>query len=77
MKTKTLKSLLFSFTESHTDSISLALYLHTLVVFTSPKSWGIMRIKQFEKLQAAMQKICCNIQGDLIQNNFFKVMRVS
>ncbi|TMW42058.1 hypothetical protein DOY81_012859, partial [Sarcophaga bullata] len=51
--------------ESHTDSISLALYLHTLVVFTSPKSWGIMRIKQFEKLQPAMQKICCNIQGDL------------
>ncbi|XP_059216433.1 ubiquitin-protein ligase E3B [Stomoxys calcitrans] len=61
--------------ENHADSISLALYLHTLVVFTSPKSWGIVRNKQFEKVQPAMQKICCNIQGNLIQNDFFKIMR--
>ncbi|XP_037932365.1 ubiquitin-protein ligase E3B [Teleopsis dalmanni] len=61
--------------ENHTDSISLALYLHTLVVFTSPKSWGILRHKQFEKLQQAMQKICCNIQGYLVQNGFFRIMR--
>ncbi|XP_011210956.1 ubiquitin-protein ligase E3B [Bactrocera dorsalis] len=61
--------------ENHTDSISLALYLHTLIVFTSPKSWGILRNKQFEKMQPAFQKICCNIQGKLVQNNFFKTMR--
>ncbi|CAD7004879.1 unnamed protein product [Ceratitis capitata] len=42
--------------ENHADSISLALYLHTLVVFTSPKSWGILRNKQFEKMQPALQK---------------------
>ncbi|XP_053953926.1 ubiquitin-protein ligase E3B [Anastrepha ludens] len=61
--------------EHHSDSISLALYLHTLVVFTSPKSWGILRSKQFEKVQPALQKICCNIQGNLVQNGFFKTMR--
>uniref|UniRef100_A0A1A9WT99 Ubiquitin-protein ligase E3B n=1 Tax=Glossina brevipalpis TaxID=37001 RepID=A0A1A9WT99_9MUSC len=61
--------------ENHADSISLALLLHTLVVFTSPKSWGILRNKQFEKLQSSMQKICCNIQGNLVQNDFFKIMK--
>jgi len=63
--------------ENHADSLSLALFLHTLVVFTAPKSWAILRNAQFEKLQPAMQKICCNIQGHLVQNDFYRTMRVS
>lgn len=62
--------------ENHADSLSLALFLHTLVVFTAPKSWAILRNAQFEKLQPAMQKICCNIQGHLVQHDFYKIMRV-
>lgn len=63
--------------ENHADSISLALFLHTLIVFTAPKSWAILRNAQFERLQPAMQKICCNIQGHLVHNGFYKTMRVS
>lgn len=63
--------------ENHADSISLALFLHTLIVFTAPKSWSILRNPQFERLQPAMQKICCNIQGHLVQHGFYKTMRVS
>ncbi|XP_037720549.1 ubiquitin-protein ligase E3B [Drosophila subpulchrella] len=62
--------------ENHADSLSLALFLHTLVVFTAPKSWAILRNAQFEKLQPAMQKICCNIQGHLVQNDFYRTMRL-
>ncbi|KAH8364708.1 hypothetical protein KR084_010290 [Drosophila pseudotakahashii] len=62
--------------ENHADSLSLALFLHTLVVFTAPKSWAILRSAQFEKLQPAMQKICCNIQGHLVQHDFYRTMRL-
>ncbi|XP_043650332.1 ubiquitin-protein ligase E3B isoform X1 [Drosophila teissieri] len=62
--------------ENHADSLSLALFLHTLVVFTAPKSWAILRNAQFEKVQPAMQKICCNIQGHLVQHDFYKAMRL-
>lgn len=62
--------------ENHADSISLALFLHTLIVFTAPKSWAILRNPQFERLQPAMQKICCNIQGHMVQHGFYKTMRV-
>ncbi|EDW80029.1 uncharacterized protein Dwil_GK12351, isoform A [Drosophila willistoni] len=62
--------------ENHTDSITLALFLHTLIVFTAPKSWAILRNPQFERLQPAMQKICCNIQGHLVQHEFYKTMRL-
>ncbi|XP_055912122.1 ubiquitin-protein ligase E3B [Eupeodes corollae] len=61
--------------ENHTDSISLTLYLHTLIVFTSPRSWALMHNKNMDKIQPALQKICCNIQGYLIQNSFFHSMR--
>ncbi|XP_070070990.1 ubiquitin-protein ligase E3B isoform X2 [Drosophila takahashii] len=62
--------------ENHADSLSLALFLHTLVVFTAPKSWAILRSAQFEKVQPAMQKICCNIQGHLVQHDFYRTMRL-
>ncbi|EDW19516.2 LOW QUALITY PROTEIN: uncharacterized protein Dmoj_GI13828 [Drosophila mojavensis] len=62
--------------ENHADSISLALFLHTLIVFTATKSWAILRNAQFERLQPAMQKICCNIQGHLVHHGFYKTMRV-
>lgn len=60
--------------ESHADSMSLALYLHTLVNLTSPNTWGILRSKGLDNMQTAFQKICHNFQGDLIQKGFFDVM---
>ncbi|XP_001354157.2 ubiquitin-protein ligase E3B [Drosophila pseudoobscura] len=62
--------------ENHADSLSLALFLHTLIVFTSPKSWAILRNATFGGLQPAMQKVCCNIQGHLVQHGFYKTMRL-
>ena len=62
--------------ENHTDSISLALYLHTLIVFTSTKSWIILKSKNMEKMVLIFQKICYNILGDLVQTGYFKSMRV-
>lgn len=64
------------FLENHADSVKLALFLHTLVVFTSPKSWGILKVKQFDKMQVTMHKVCCNILGNVVQNGFYKIMRV-
>lgn len=61
--------------EHHSHSISLALYLHTLIVFTSTKTWGILRSKNMTNMQPASQKICHNIQGDLVQKGFFQVLR--
>ncbi|BFF99140.1 ubiquitin-protein ligase E3B [Drosophila madeirensis] len=62
--------------ENHADSLSLALFLHTLIVFTAPKSWAILRNATFGGLQPAMQKVCCNIQGHLVQHGFYRTMRM-
>lgn len=61
--------------ENHTDSISLALYLHTLIVFTATKSWAILRNKNMSNMQPILQKICHNIQGYLVQKGFFLTLR--
>jgi ubiquitin-protein ligase E3 B len=62
--------------ESHSDSISLALYLHTLVALTSPNTWTILRNKNLAGLKAGMTNLCSNILGDLIQRGFFLTLRV-
>lgn len=62
--------------EVHRDSISLALILRTLVAFTCPNSWAILRNKQLSAMKPAMQQICNNILGFLIQKGFFLSLRV-
>lgn len=63
--------------ETHRDSISLALVLRILVAFTCPNSWAILRSKQLSAMKPAMQQICNNVLGFLIQKGFFLSLRVS
>lgn len=63
--------------EKHSESISLALYLHTLVAFTCPNNWAILRNKALAGLKPGMQQLCSNILGGLIQKGFFISLRVS
>jgi hypothetical protein len=62
--------------ETHADSLSLALILHTLVAYTSPNSWAILKSKQLAGLKPGMQQICSNILGDLILKGFYLTLRV-
>ncbi|XP_062543372.1 ubiquitin-protein ligase E3B [Armigeres subalbatus] len=61
--------------EAHSDSISLALYLHTLVAFTSTNSWVLLRNKSLAGLKPGMLQLCSNIMGDLVQKGFYLNLR--
>jgi len=61
--------------ELHSDSVTLSIVLSTLVNFTCPNSWAILRNKQLAGMKAAMQQICNNILGYLIQKGFFLYLR--
>jgi ubiquitin-protein ligase E3 B len=61
--------------ETHQDAITLALMLRTLVAFTCPNGWAILRNKQLVPMKAAMQQICNNILGYLIQKGFYLTLR--
>lgn len=63
--------------ETHRDTVTLALMLRTLVAFTCPNGWAILRSKQLSAMKAAMQQICNNILGFLIQKGFFLSLRVN
>lgn len=63
--------------ETHRDAVTLALILRTLVAFTCPNSWAILRSKQLSVMKPAMQQYCNNILGFLIQKGFFLSLRVS
>lgn len=60
----------------HVDSVSLALQLHTLIVFTSPNSWLLLqRNKQLSPLVPGMNQMCSNILGALVQRGFFSTLK--
>ncbi|XP_055603110.1 ubiquitin-protein ligase E3B [Uranotaenia lowii] len=61
--------------EAHSDSVSLALYLHTLVAFTSINSWVLLRNKSLVGLKPGMLQLCSNIMGDLVQKGFYLTLR--
>lgn len=63
--------------ETHRDTVTLALILRTLVGFTCPNGWAILKNKQLSVMKPAMQQICNNILGFLIQKGFFLSLRVS
>lgn len=71
-------SILFFFvqTETHSQSLTLALYLHTLVSFTSPNTWAILKTKSLATLKPGMQQLCSNILGALVQKGFYLSLRV-
>lgn len=62
--------------ETHQDTVTLALMLRTLIAFTCPNGWGILKSKQLAPMKPAMQQICNNILGHLIQKGFFLTLRV-
>lgn len=64
-------------TETHAESITLALYLHTLVSFTAPNTWAILKQKNLAPLKPGMIQLCSNIMGSLVQKGFFLSLRVS
>lgn len=62
--------------ESHVDSVSLALQLHTLIVFTSPNTWLLLqRNKQLTPLLPGMNQMCSNILGALVKRGFFATLK--
>lgn len=62
--------------ESHVDSVSLALQLHTLIAFTSPNSWALLKAnKQLAKLIPGMNQMCANIMGALVKRGFFGTLK--
>lgn len=61
--------------ENHTDSISLALYLHTVVAFTSASTWVVLKNKNLQNLKSGMAQLCNNILGGLVQKGFFISLR--
>ncbi|CRL00069.1 CLUMA_CG013353, isoform A [Clunio marinus] len=61
--------------ETHSDTVSLALILRTLVAFTCPNGWCILKNKQLIVMKPAMQQICNNVLGFLIQKGFFISLR--
>ncbi|XP_037044995.1 ubiquitin-protein ligase E3B [Bradysia coprophila] len=61
--------------EIHSESLSLALYLHTLVAFTSPNTWVLLKSKALSSLKPGMTQLCSNIMGALVQKGFFQALR--
>lgn len=63
--------------EVHQDTVTLALMLRTLIAFSCPNGWSILKSKQLAAMKPAMQQICNSIIGHLIQKGFFLTLRVS
>lgn len=61
--------------EKHKDTVTLNNLLRTLIAFTCPNGWAIMKSKQLQAMKPAMQQICNNILGFLIQKGFFLTLR--
>lgn len=61
--------------ETHQDTISLALMLRTLIAFTCSNGWVILKNKQLTAMKPAMQQICNNILGFLVQKGFYLTLR--
>lgn len=61
--------------ETHRDTLSLGLMLTTLMRFTCPSSWAVL--KKLSAMKPAMQQYCNNIIGFLILKGFFLSLRVS
>jgi ubiquitin-protein ligase E3 B len=61
--------------EIHKESVVLTLLLRTLIAFTCPTGWIILKNKQLAAMKPAMQQICNNIVGFLIQKGFYLTLR--
>lgn len=63
--------------DTHSDSLTLSMYLHTLVSFTSPNTWALLKVKSLTALKPGMSQLCSNVLGALVQKGFFITLRVS
>ncbi|KAG5678886.1 hypothetical protein PVAND_008514 [Polypedilum vanderplanki] len=61
--------------EIHKDTTLLNVLLRTLIAFTCPNGWAILKTKQLAPMKPAMQTICNNIVGFLIQKGFYLTLR--
>ncbi|XP_043677000.1 ubiquitin-protein ligase E3B isoform X3 [Vespula pensylvanica] len=61
--------------EISSDHTSILLRLYTLVSFTSPASWAILKVEGMEKLRTGMSQLCANIMGHLVNNGFYAIMQ--
>lgn len=61
--------------EHHAESVSLALHLRTLIAFTAPAQWAVLRSRALAPLKSGMQQLCSNIMGGLVQRGFFQTLR--
>lgn len=52
------------------------MYLHTLVSFTSPNAWALLRAQSLAGLKPGMSQLCNNILGALVQKGFFQHLKV-
>lgn len=62
--------------DTHSESLTLALFLHTLVSFTSPNTWALLKVKSLTVLKPGMLQLCNNVLGSLVQKGFFLTLRV-
>lgn len=58
------------------DYKSILLFLHTLVSFTSTKTWGIVKAKNMEPLVAGLNQLCANLMGHLFMRGFYLTLKV-
>lgn len=61
--------------EIHSESILLALYLHTLISFTSSNTWTLLKSRTLTTFKQGMTQLCCNIMGVLVQKGFYQTLR--
>ncbi|XP_058789046.1 ubiquitin-protein ligase E3B isoform X2 [Phymastichus coffea] len=61
--------------EQTIDYKSILLRLHTLISFTSIKTWNVMKASGMERLETGMNQVCSNIVGCLINQNFYYIIK--
>lgn len=54
----------------------IVVLLHTLVAFTSIKTWVLLNGKGLEVLKPGMNQLCSNILGDLFHKGFYITLKV-
>ncbi|XP_031633288.1 ubiquitin-protein ligase E3B [Contarinia nasturtii] len=61
--------------DTHSESLTLALYLSTLISFTTPKNWGLLKENSLMEQIPVMKQKCSNMLGTLVEKGFFQTLR--
>ncbi|KAK8739159.1 hypothetical protein OTU49_003508, partial [Cherax quadricarinatus] len=60
--------------EVSSENRLISLYLHLLLAFTATNTWKIVRMKNFEPLRPALNKLTENIMGDLVCRGLYTTL---